>query len=76
VFLLRGPLAKKQAPTAPNMQFIYVLPDWDGYAHDRHVLGDAILRSNGLRVPQGCYYLVDAGYTNANGFLARYRGQR
>lgn len=25
---------------------------------------------------EGCYYLVDSGYCNANGFLAPYRGQR
>ena len=25
---------------------------------------------------KGCYYLVDAGYANANGFLVPYRGQR
>uniref|UniRef100_I1NZY2 DDE Tnp4 domain-containing protein n=1 Tax=Oryza glaberrima TaxID=4538 RepID=I1NZY2_ORYGL len=25
---------------------------------------------------KGCYYFVDAGYTNANGFLASYGGQR
>ena len=24
----------------------------------------------------GCYYLVDAGYTNGEGFLAPYRGTR
>ena len=24
----------------------------------------------------GCYYLVDAGYTNYEGFLAPFRGQR
>ncbi|XP_054817831.1 uncharacterized protein LOC129317544 [Prosopis cineraria] len=40
------------------------------------VLRDAISRRNGLRVPQGHYYLVDAGYTNCEGFLAPYRGQR
>ncbi|XP_035822306.1 uncharacterized protein [Zea mays] len=61
---------------APDMQFIYMLPGWEGSAHDGRVLRDAISRPNGLRVPQGCYYLVDAGYTNANGFLAPYRGQR
>ncbi|KAL6877204.1 hypothetical protein ACP4OV_012875 [Aristida adscensionis] len=61
---------------APDMQFIYILPGWEGSAHDGRVLRDAISRPNGLRVPQGCYYLVDAGYTNANGFLAPYRGQR
>nr|XP_043616035.1 protein ALP1-like [Erigeron canadensis] len=60
----------------PNMQFIYVLPGWEGSAHDGRVLRDAISRNQGLRVPLGCYYLVDFGYCNANGFLAPYRGQR
>lgn len=61
---------------APDMQFIYILPGWEGSAHDGHVLRDAISRPNGLRVPEDQYYLVDAGYTNARGFLAPYRGQR
>ncbi|XP_008392983.2 protein ALP1-like [Malus domestica] len=42
----------------PNMQFIYVLPGWEGSAHD------------------GCYYVVDGGYTNGKGFLAPYRQTR
>ncbi|XP_054820822.1 uncharacterized protein LOC129319784 [Prosopis cineraria] len=37
---------------------------WEGSAADGRVLRDAISRRNGLRVPQGYYYLVDAGYTN------------
>ncbi|KAA0035412.1 putative nuclease HARBI1 [Cucumis melo var. makuwa] len=36
----------------------------------------AISRPNGLKVPEGYYYLVDVGYPNAEGFLAPYRGQR
>ncbi|KAL3507240.1 hypothetical protein ACH5RR_032622 [Cinchona calisaya] len=55
---------------APDMQFIYVLPGWEGSAHDGRVLRDAISRPNGLKVPQ------DAGYCNSQGFLAPYRGQR
>uniref|UniRef100_A0A8I6XKZ0 DDE Tnp4 domain-containing protein n=1 Tax=Hordeum vulgare subsp. vulgare TaxID=112509 RepID=A0A8I6XKZ0_HORVV len=58
------------------MQFIYILPGWDGSAHDGRVLRDAISRPNGLRVPEDQYYLVDVGYTNARGCLAPYRGQR
>ncbi|KAG6536531.1 hypothetical protein ZIOFF_001589 [Zingiber officinale] len=58
------------------MQFIYVLPGWEGSAHDGRVLRDAMIRSNGLKVPQGCYYLVDSGYCNADGFLAPFQGQR
>ncbi|GJU64599.1 ALP1-like protein, partial [Tanacetum coccineum] len=60
----------------PNMQFIYVLPGWEGSAHDGRVLRDAISRDDGLKIPQGCYYLVDAGYCNAPGFLAPFRGER
>ncbi|CAI9104650.1 OLC1v1003367C1 [Oldenlandia corymbosa var. corymbosa] len=64
----------------PNMQFIYVLSGWEGSAHDGRVLRDAIHRPNGLKVPlfniKGNYYLVDAGYCNAEGFLSPFRGQR
>ncbi|GMP62051.1 hypothetical protein CsSME_00024301 [Camellia sinensis var. sinensis] len=59
-----------------DMNFIYVLPGWEGSAADSRVLRDAINRPNGLRIPTGYYYLVDAGYTNGQGFLAPYRGQR
>ncbi|XP_008780280.4 protein ALP1-like [Phoenix dactylifera] len=59
-----------------DMQFIYVLPGWEGSAHDNRVLRDAISRRNGLKVPQGYYYLCDAGYTNSEGFLTPFRGQR
>ncbi|KAL5552069.1 hypothetical protein UlMin_002245 [Ulmus minor] len=58
-----------------DMQFIYVLPSWEGSAADSRVLRDALRRRNGLNVPHGYYYLVDAGYSNCNGFLAPYRGQ-
>ncbi|GAB4826360.1 hypothetical protein Ancab_040358 [Ancistrocladus abbreviatus] len=64
------------AACTPNMQFVYVLPGWEGSAADGRVLRDAITRAHGLKVPQGCYYLVDAGYTNCSGFLAPFRGQR
>ncbi|KAL3533005.1 hypothetical protein ACH5RR_006526 [Cinchona calisaya] len=37
---------------APDMQFIYVLPGWEGSAHNGRVLHDAICRPNGLKVPQ------------------------
>uniref|UniRef100_A0A803L5I7 DDE Tnp4 domain-containing protein n=1 Tax=Chenopodium quinoa TaxID=63459 RepID=A0A803L5I7_CHEQI len=35
---------------APNMQFIYVLPGWEGSAHDMRVLRNALSRPNGFRV--------------------------
>ncbi|XP_024969728.1 uncharacterized protein LOC112509087 [Cynara cardunculus var. scolymus] len=58
------------------MQFIYVLPVWEGSAANGRVLQDALLRPHRLKVPRPGYYLVDAGYTNGEGFLAPYRGQR
>ncbi|XP_061374222.1 protein ALP1-like [Gastrolobium bilobum] len=59
-----------------DMKFVYVLPGWEGSASDARVLRDAINRRNGLKVPTGYYYLVDAGYTNGDGFLVPYRGTR
>lgn len=59
-----------------DMQFIYVLPGWEGSAADGRVLRDALLRPHGLKVPRPGDYLVDAGYTNGEGFLAPYKGQR
>ncbi|KAK9282508.1 hypothetical protein L1049_005428 [Liquidambar formosana] len=59
-----------------DMQFIYVLPGWEGCAADGRVLRDVVSRRNGLKVPHGYYFLVDAGYTNGEGFLALYRRQR
>ena len=36
-----------------DIQFIYVLPGWEGSAADSRVLRDAISRRHGLRVPHG-----------------------
>ena len=39
-----------------NMEFIFVLPGWEGSTSDSKVLRDAISRPNGLRVPTGKNY--------------------
>ncbi|CAN1801848.1 hypothetical protein LINPERHAP1_LOCUS23129 [Linum perenne] len=50
-----------------SLQFTYCLVGWEGSSHDRE----------SYEMPfQGNYYLVDAGYMNASGVLAPYRGQR
>ncbi|KAL1559488.1 hypothetical protein AAHA92_09825 [Salvia divinorum] len=59
-----------------NMQFVYLLLGWEGSAGDSRVLRDAVSRHNGLKVPQGYYYLCDNGYANSNGFLTPYKGVR
>ena len=40
----------------PDMQFVYVLPGWEGSVADRRVLRDAISRRHGLKVPHGIVY--------------------
>ncbi|KAH9623909.1 hypothetical protein KSS87_006334 [Heliosperma pusillum] len=64
------------AACTKDMQFTYVLPGWEGSAADGRVLKDAVSRGHSLKVPHGSYYLVDAGFTNGESFLASYRGQR
>ncbi|KAK3221419.1 hypothetical protein Dsin_008444 [Dipteronia sinensis] len=59
-----------------DMMFTFVFLGWEGSASDSRVLQDALSRPTGMRVPNGCYYLVDGGYTNGEGFLAPYRGTR
>ena len=40
----------------PEMQFVYVLPGWEGSVADGRVLRDAISRRYGLKVPHGKVY--------------------
>nr|XP_010937359.1 uncharacterized protein LOC105056753 [Elaeis guineensis] len=59
-----------------TMKFVYVLSRWEGSATDFRVLRHVISKPNRLIIPQGYYYLCDAGYKNAEGFLTPYKGQR
>ncbi|CAH9120108.1 unnamed protein product [Cuscuta epithymum] len=59
-----------------DLQFMYVLSGWEGSAHDSKVLTDALTRENGLKVPNGYFYLADCGYPNRRQFLAPFRGTR
>ena len=36
----------------PSLRFNYVLPGWEGSASDPRILGDALRRPNGLKVPR------------------------
>ncbi|KAK1591008.1 hypothetical protein Q3G72_000690 [Acer saccharum] len=48
----------------------------EGSAHDSKLLNDALSRRNGLKVPQGKYFLAECGFANQRQFLAPYRGVR
>lgn len=45
-----------------DLHFVYVRAGWEGSASDARVLQDSL--DNDFEVPQGKYYLVDAGYEN------------
>uniref|UniRef100_A0A453MWS6 Uncharacterized protein n=2 Tax=Aegilops tauschii subsp. strangulata TaxID=200361 RepID=A0A453MWS6_AEGTS len=45
-----------------DLRFTYVLAGWEGSAHDSYVLQDALSRPNGLKIPEGKYFLADAGF--------------
>lgn len=57
-----------------DLLYQFVMPGWEGSAHDSRVLNDAITK--GFSVPPGRYYLGDAGYVNSAIVLAPYRGVR
>ena len=59
-----------------DLKFTYVLAGWEGTAHDAVVLADALERENGLQVPEGKFYLVDAGYGAKPGFMPPFRAVR
>ncbi|XP_023156871.1 uncharacterized protein [Zea mays] len=59
-----------------DLRFTYVLAGWEGSTHDALILADALEREDGLKVPQGKFYLVDAGYAVRPGFLPPYRATR
>ena len=57
------------------MRFVYVLPSWEGSAHDGRALNSA--QSNyGFNTPTGRYWLGDAGYANSEYIMTLYRGVR
>ncbi|XP_027152541.1 putative nuclease HARBI1 [Coffea eugenioides] len=57
-----------------DMRFIYVYAGWEGSAHDARVLESALAYPSDFPLPQpGQYYLVDAAYRNAPGFMPPYK---
>jgi hypothetical protein len=57
-----------------DMSFVYCLPGWEGSASDTRVYDDA--RAKDFTIPDGKYYLADAGYGLSDTLLVPYRGVR
>ncbi|KAK1684703.1 hypothetical protein QYE76_045551 [Lolium multiflorum] len=59
-----------------DMRFTYVLAGWEGSAHDASILADSLSRPDGLQIPDGKFYLGDAGYACRPGILPPFRKTR
>ena len=59
-----------------DMRFSYVLADWEGSAHDATILSDSMSRPDGINIPEGKFYLGDAGYACRPGVLPPFRKTR
>jgi hypothetical protein len=57
-----------------SMRFLYVLPGWEGSVTDSFLFDDA--RFTDLRIPEGYFYLGDAGFPICKTLLVPYRGVR
>lgn len=57
-----------------DMYFLYILSGWEGSAADAAVYLDA--RLTDLNIPNGKYYLADAGFGSCDACLVPYRGFR
>jgi hypothetical protein len=52
-----------------NLKFTYVLVGWEGSAHDASILNDSLNIPDGIYMPNGKFYLGDAGYGYRPGIL-------
>nr|XP_051211948.1 uncharacterized protein LOC127329477 [Lolium perenne] len=59
-----------------EMRFTYVLAGWEGSAHDASILSDCLSRPDGLQIPDGKFYLGDAGYACRHEILPPFRKTR
>ena len=60
--------------TTFNMHFCYILSGWEGSASDGGVFHDACVHD--LELPDGKYYLADAGYPICDALLVPFHGVR
>ncbi|XXG66422.1 hypothetical protein AAC387_Pa05g3906 [Persea americana] len=58
------------------MRFTYVLLGWEGTASDSIIMRNALVRQDKLIIPQGKFFLVDAGFMLKSGLITPYRGVR
>lgn len=59
-----------------NLCFTFAVTGYEGAMHDYQIFKEETMKTNNWypHPPPGKYYLVDAGYPNAKGYLAPYKG--
>jgi hypothetical protein len=57
-----------------GLQFVFTYTGWEGSATDAKVYENALL--DGLDIPEGKYYLADAGFPSCDQLLIPYRAVR
>jgi hypothetical protein len=56
------------------MRFLHIQSGWEGSVADAQMFHDA--RFTDLRIPDGKYFLADAGFPTCSSLLVPYRGPR
>ncbi|XP_070022515.1 uncharacterized protein [Nicotiana sylvestris] len=59
-----------------DLKFTYVLAGWEGTASDSRIMKEALNRQDLLKLPEGKYYLIDAGLMLRSGLIMPYRGEQ
>ncbi|KAJ4819385.1 nuclease [Rhynchospora pubera] len=59
-----------------DLKFSYVLVGWEGTASDSKIIKNALSRRYPLKIPEGKFYLVDAGFMLKSTLITPYRGER
>ena len=57
-----------------NMEFLYVLPGWEGSMADGRIFENA--QNEDFTIPDGRYYLANASYANCDALMVPYCGVR
>ncbi|XP_078155584.1 uncharacterized protein LOC144551490 [Carex rostrata] len=52
-----------------DLKFTYVLVGWEGTVSDSKMIKNALTKRYPLKIPQGKYYLVDAGFMIKSGLI-------
>ncbi|KAM3265596.1 protein ALP1-like [Capsicum annuum] len=59
-----------------DLKFTYVLAGWEGTTSDSRIMKEALNSQDSLKIPEGKFYLVDAGLILRSGLITPYREEQ